>query len=52
MGPRRAGDPPMLVASNRALTETIAWTPRHASIDTIIAHALAWEEHLQSGSPA
>jgi UDP-glucose 4-epimerase len=52
IGPRRAGDPPMLVASNRALVETLDWTPRHASIDTIIAHALAWEETLKSGTPA
>ena len=45
---RRAGDPPMLVASNRALVETLDWQPRFADIDTIIAHALAWERRLQS----
>ena len=45
--PRRAGDPPQLVASNRALVETLDWSPRFADIDTIIRHALAWERHLQ-----
>jgi UDP-glucose 4-epimerase len=52
IGPRRVGDPPMLVASNRALVETVEWTPQHADIDTIIAHALAWEQTLKSGAPA
>lgn len=47
--PRRAGDPPALVASNRALVETLDWSPRFRDIDTIIAHALAWERKLQSG---
>ena len=46
---RRAGDPPQLVASNRALVETLDWTPRYADIDTIVTHALAWERSLQGG---
>jgi UDP-glucose 4-epimerase len=44
--PRRAGDPPQLVASNRALIETVDWTPQFASIDAIVADALAWERKL------
>jgi UDP-glucose 4-epimerase len=44
---RRAGDPPMLVASNRALVETLGWSPRFADIQTIVSHALAWEQKLQ-----
>jgi len=47
MKPRRAGDPPVLVASNRRLLETLDWAPRHADIDTIVAHALEWERKLQ-----
>ena len=50
--PRRAGDPPLLVASNRALVETLDWSPRHADIGTIIAHALAWERQLQERKTA
>jgi UDP-glucose 4-epimerase len=48
--PRRAGDPPQLVASNRALIETLAWQPRFADIGTIITHALEWERQLQDRS--
>jgi len=48
MMPRRPGDPPQLVASNRALTETLDWSPRFADIDTIITHALAWERILEA----
>ena len=47
---RRPGDPPQLVASNRALVETLDWTPRYADIDTIVAHALAWERSLKGES--
>ena len=48
IGPRRAGDPPLLVASNRALVDTLGWSPRFAEIDAIITHALAWERILQA----
>ena len=44
--PRRPGDPPQLVASNRALLETLDWRPAYADIDTIVGHALAWERTL------
>jgi UDP-glucose 4-epimerase len=43
---RRAGDPPLLISSNRALMETLDWTPRFADIDTILGHALEWERKL------
>jgi UDP-glucose 4-epimerase len=46
--PRRAGDPPQLVASNRALVETLDWTPQFEDIETILRHALSWEQKLQS----
>jgi UDP-glucose 4-epimerase len=45
-GPRRAGDPPMLVASNKRMLETLDWRPAHGDIDTIVADALAWERKL------
>ena len=47
MKPRRAGDPPELVASNRRLVETLDWKARFADIDTIATHALQWERKLQ-----
>lgn len=43
---RRAGDPDSLIADSQALRETLGWEPRHADLDTIIAHALAWERKL------
>jgi UDP-glucose 4-epimerase len=49
-GPRRAGDPPQLVASNRALAETLDWRAAYADIDTIVGHALAWERTLPSAA--
>jgi UDP-glucose 4-epimerase len=43
---RRAGDPDSLIADSRMLRETLGWEPAHADLDTIIAHALAWERKL------
>ena len=43
---RRAGDPDSLIADSRTLRETLGWEPAHADLDTIIAHALAWERKL------
>ena len=45
---RRAGDPPLLISSNKALLDTLDWSARYADIDTILGHALAWERKLQS----
>jgi UDP-glucose 4-epimerase len=46
MGPRRAGDPDSLISDNRLICETLGWTPRHADLDAIVGHALAWEARL------
>jgi UDP-glucose 4-epimerase len=44
--PRRAGDPPMLVAANARLLEVLDWRPAHAGIDEIVRDALEWERKL------
>lgn len=44
--PRRAGDPDSLVADNNRIRATLPWAPRHADLDVIVAHALAWERKL------
>jgi UDP-glucose 4-epimerase len=45
--PRRSGDPTCLVANaERALAE-LAWQPKYAALDTMIAHAWAWEMRSQ-----
>ncbi|MBX9814438.1 MAG: UDP-glucose 4-epimerase GalE [Sphingomonas sp.] len=43
---RRAGDPDALVADNRAILARLPWRPRLDDLDTIVAHALAWERKL------
>ena len=40
---RRAGDPPRLVADASAIKAKLGWSPRYADLDTIIAHAWAFE---------
>ncbi|WP_285713901.1 UDP-glucose 4-epimerase GalE [Erythrobacter oryzae] len=44
--PRRAGDPDSLISNPARLKATLGWEPKHADLDTIIAHALAWERKL------
>ncbi len=46
MEPRRAGDPDALVADNRKILATLPWRPKLDDLDTIVAHALAWERKL------
>nr|WP_086738108.1 UDP-glucose 4-epimerase GalE [Erythrobacter colymbi] len=44
--PRRAGDPDSLISNPARLKATLGWEPANADLDTIIAHALAWERKL------
>ena len=46
LAPRRAGDPPALVADNRRILETLPWRPARDDLDSIVADALAWERRL------
>ena len=48
MAPRRAGDPPALVAGAEKVRETLGWKPEHDDLDEIVASAYAWESHLQT----
>lgn len=50
--PRRAGDPAALVADATRIRENLAWTPRFADLDTIVAQALAWERRLAAEAAA
>lgn len=43
--PRRAGDPPRLVADARQAKAMLGWQPRFAELDHIIADAWRWEQH-------
>ncbi|WP_166359486.1 UDP-glucose 4-epimerase GalE [Pseudomonas akapageensis] len=42
--PRRAGDPPRLVADPRRARELLGWQPQFASLELIVAHAWNWEQ--------
>jgi len=44
--PRRAGDPPELVARADRIKATLNWKPRYDDLDTIVSTALAWEKKL------
>jgi UDP-glucose 4-epimerase len=46
--PRRAGDPPMLIARADRLRRQLGWEPRHDDLDFIVGTALAWERKLPS----
>lgn len=46
MAPRREGDIPAIVADASRMMKRLNWQPKHASLDEIITHALAWEEKL------
>ena len=48
-GPRREGDPAVLVADSARAQALLGWHPRHADLDTIVDHAWRWEQrNLQS----
>ena len=43
--PRRAGDPPELVADPRRAQAQLGWTPRHSDLETIVGTAWDWLRH-------
>ena len=45
-GPRRAGDPPVLVAQVDRISEVLGWYPRYNDLRAIVMHALNWERRL------
>jgi UDP-glucose 4-epimerase len=45
--PRRAGDPPSLVAHAQKVREVLGWSPKLDDIDTIVRSSLEWERRLQ-----
>jgi UDP-glucose 4-epimerase len=44
--PRRPGDRPASIAASDRIRSLLAWKPRYDNLDTIVAHAVAWERHL------
>ncbi len=42
--PRRAGDPPVLIASPDKIMRDLGWNPRHSELDRIIESAWRWHQ--------
>ncbi len=46
--PRRAGDPPALIAKAERIRALLGWTPQHNNLEFIVATALAWERQRRA----
>jgi UDP-glucose 4-epimerase len=49
LGPRRPGDPAVLVASKEKLRRTLGWEACHSSLDEIIQSAWTWKQKFPQG---
>src|SRR4030095_10643440 len=44
--PRRAGDPPSLIARAERVRQVLGWSPRHDNLEAIVRSQLEWERRL------
>jgi UDP-glucose 4-epimerase len=51
VGPRRAGDPPVLVASAWRAAELLGWRPRRPDLADMVASAWSWRLRNSGGYP-
>jgi UDP-glucose 4-epimerase len=49
--PRRAGDPPELIAVADRVREVLGWEPQYDNLDTIVHTSLAWERRIAARDP-
>jgi len=49
VGPRRAGDPPVLVASAERAARELGWQPQHGKLEEIIGSAWEWRRSHPRG---
>jgi UDP-glucose 4-epimerase len=49
--PRRAGDPPRLIADASKAHDILGWKPQHQNLDAIIESAWAWHQAHPDGYP-
>ena len=49
VGPRRAGDPPVLVAAVGRAAEVLGWRPRRSTLDEMIGSAWTWRRAHPNG---
>ncbi len=50
--PRRAGDPPELVAVAERIRSALGWKPQYDDLDTIVRTSLNWERKIAAGDPS
>ena len=48
VGPRRPGDPPVLIADPSRIKAALGWRPRHDDIGEIVRSVLAWERKFNA----
>jgi UDP-glucose 4-epimerase len=46
LGPRRPGDPAVVIAATERIRKLLGWVPLHDRLDAIVFQALRWEERL------
>jgi len=51
VGPRRPGDPPVLVASSEKIRRELGWQPEFTDLESIIASAWHWHRKFPDGYP-
>ncbi len=47
--PRRAGDPPRLIAASAKIKRELGWEPRFQQLDVIVANAWKWHQKFPHG---
>ena len=50
-GPRRPGDPAVLIASSEKLRRVLGWKPKLSELETIVRSAWSWKQKHPSGYP-
>jgi UDP-glucose 4-epimerase len=48
-GPRRAGDPPILIASSEKIQKELGWKPRYVDLRGIVETAWKWHSKHPKG---
>ena len=50
--PRRAGDPPELVAVAEKIREVLGWEPKFDDLELIVRTSLEWERKIAARDPS
>ena len=51
MGPRRAGDPPVLIASNTRARDVLGWSAARPTLEQMVGSAWDWRQRHPNGYP-